>query len=77
MTMTPAPWLIRLAKLNALVNVPGLQGGEHDDQHQQPEDGGKRPDVAAADLGDVVAAPLARARLASLRLGGVLELGLG
>ena len=31
------------------------QRGEDDDQHDQPEDGGQRADVAAADLGDVVA----------------------
>ena len=55
MTMTGALWLIRLAKLNELVNVSGRSDGEHDQQHEQAEDGGQRPDVAAAHPRDVLA----------------------
>ena len=55
MTMTAAPWLIRLAKLNAVGERVGPQDREHDDQHDQAEDGRQRADVAAADPGDVVA----------------------
>ena len=54
-TMTPAAWLIRLAKLNALVNVSGRSAEKMMTSATRPEHGRQRADVAAADPGDVVA----------------------
>ena len=53
MTMTPALWLSRLAKLTALMNV-SAEDREHDDQDDEAEDRGQRAEVAAADAGEVV-----------------------
>ena len=50
MTMTPADWLIRLAKLNALVKVSRRRMEKTMTSDDQAEDGGQRADVAAADL---------------------------
>ena len=61
MTMTAADWLIRFAKLNWLVNVSGLQGGEDHDEHDQAEDAGSDPTSPPADLGDVGADDVAEA----------------
>ena len=54
-TMTPAPWLSRLAKLKAVEERRALQQREDEDEDDQAEDGRQRADVAAADLGRVVA----------------------
>ena len=75
MTMTAAAWLMRLATLKALVNVVGPQDREHDDQHDQAEDGRQRADVAAADPVDVLADALAEAALGSAGVGGGVLLG--
>ncbi len=54
MTMTGELWISRLAKLNELVNVSGRSDGEHDQQHEQAEDGGEGSDVTAPDPRDVL-----------------------